>query len=229
MAIIEMTKPWEPGTKIAGSQTTDYETGNPISHLYGLRNTYIGCCIQDRERNMRDDSDFYMLVWDGDKPKEICYASTRGWSYPCYGSAVDATPEILAKYEAWKIKTERAYKAADIRIVRKQAADLAAKLNIPRKTAFKLMAACIEQSWRLEAVTKLLTGNLRSEFKKSLRTQVQAWLANPERPSPLSPRQWPCLNPAAFREAPRGGYNAISNERANRPLGNAEIIKRMAQ
>lgn len=71
--------------------------------------SHIGLCIEDRERNGRDDSDFYMIVWNEEKqaPESIEYASTRGWSYPCYGSKVDATPEVLAKYQAWRTARER--------------------------------------------------------------------------------------------------------------------------
>lgn len=50
---------------------------------------------------------------------------------------------------------------------------------------------------RFNALRKLMTKNLRSEFRKSLRDQVQAWLdAAPqdrEYRSPLSPRQWDAL------------------------------------
>jgi hypothetical protein len=65
--------------------------------------THVGVCLSERERNMRDDSDFYMLIWDEAEnlPKEICFASTRGWTYPCLGSRVDATEEVRAKYVAW--------------------------------------------------------------------------------------------------------------------------------
>lgn len=57
---------------------------------------------------MHDDSDFFMLWWNEEKgaPEEFCFASTRGWSYPCYGSYKDATPEVMAKYQAWKTARE---------------------------------------------------------------------------------------------------------------------------
>lgn len=76
-----------------------------------LYDTHIGLCIADRERNGYDDSDWYMLVWDNEKNTayEIEFASTRGWSYPCYGSKPDATPEVLEKYNAWKAEQRRIY------------------------------------------------------------------------------------------------------------------------
>src|SRR3569623_1571700 len=54
-----------------------------------LYSTHHGVCLRERERNMRDDSDFYMLVWDAEKgaPHEIMFATTRGWSYPCLASS----------------------------------------------------------------------------------------------------------------------------------------------
>lgn len=85
---------------------------NPDSEHYGVplfvADKYVGRCIAERERNMHDDSDFYMLVWhdgeNGGAAVETCFASTRGWCYPCMGSSVDATPEVLAKYEAFKAR-----------------------------------------------------------------------------------------------------------------------------
>lgn len=82
-----------------------------------LYDTHVGLCLQEREMNGSWDSDFYMLVWNEEKgePVEIMFATTRGWSYPCLGSAVDATPEVRAKYDAWKAKkdAERAQAAAE--------------------------------------------------------------------------------------------------------------------
>jgi len=71
--------------------------------------THNGLCIQDREANGYNDSDWYMTVWNEEKgaPEEICFASTRGWSYPCYGSKPDATPEVVAKYNAWRAAREK--------------------------------------------------------------------------------------------------------------------------
>lgn len=72
--------------------------------------THHGLCISDREHNGYDDSDWYMLVWNEEKqePQEICFASTRGWTYPCYGSRPDASPETMAKYTAWCEVRDRA-------------------------------------------------------------------------------------------------------------------------
>ena len=65
--------------------------------------THSGLSIKDREENGYSDSDWYMTVWNFEKnqPEELYFATTRGWSYPAYGSYVDATPEVMALYDAW--------------------------------------------------------------------------------------------------------------------------------
>lgn len=70
-----------------------------------IETTHVGCVLSTYERNGYDDSDFYAVVWNDEqgKPQHICYATTRGWTYP-NGAVVDATPEVLAKYEAWQRK-----------------------------------------------------------------------------------------------------------------------------
>lgn len=227
MAIIEFTKLFSEGSKLSGSQTTTAD-GLPVTSLYATRLTYIGKCLRDREMNGRDDSDFYMLVWDDElnAPKEICYASTRGWSYPCYGSAVDATPEVEAKYEAFVKLRARNSKAAQIRRVRSRAQDIAARLEISRTAALKLMYACADQCWKLEAVLKLFTSNLRSQMRISFREQVRNWLNDsaPKYASPLSVRQWPMLHPMRYAQTPRGGYNAATVSMMNRPDTDANVI-----
>lgn len=86
-----------------------------------LYDSHIGLCLFDREMNGYDDSDFYMTVWNDEKqePEEIMFASTRGWTYPCYGSKPDATPEVRAKYEAWKAARQEERRLAAIEAERK--------------------------------------------------------------------------------------------------------------
>lgn len=83
--------------------------------------SHNGLCIKDYERNGYDDSDFYMIVWNAEtnSPDHYCFASTRGWSYPSYGSSPDATPEVMAAYNAWQ---ERIAQAARERREREEAA-----------------------------------------------------------------------------------------------------------
>lgn len=73
-----------------------------------------GRVLSTYEHNMRDDSDFYAVVWNPEKqePERVMYATTRGWSYPC-NATVDATPEVLAQFAAYQ---ERAKAAEQRRI-----------------------------------------------------------------------------------------------------------------
>jgi hypothetical protein len=70
---------------------------------YWTFESHIGLCLFEREHNGYDDSDFYMTVWNPEKqaPESFCFASTRGWSYPCYGSHPDATEDVKAAYDAY--------------------------------------------------------------------------------------------------------------------------------
>jgi hypothetical protein len=80
------------------------EMGSSPSDANGYHEvSYEGAVISLREMNGYDDSDFYALVWDdaAGAPKEIQYATTRGWTYN-NSAGVDATPEVLAKYEAYE-------------------------------------------------------------------------------------------------------------------------------
>jgi hypothetical protein len=76
----------------------NYLDGQSEDHIIWTYETHVGLCLEDRERNGYDDSDWYMTVWNEEKQatEEICFATTRGWSYPCYGSSPDATPEVCA-------------------------------------------------------------------------------------------------------------------------------------
>jgi hypothetical protein len=67
-----------------------------------MMTTHVGLVLETREYNGYDDSDFYAIVWNEEKgeTERVDYASTRGWTYP-NGAAVDATPEVRAKYEAY--------------------------------------------------------------------------------------------------------------------------------
>jgi hypothetical protein len=63
---------------------------------------YKGCVIETREMNGYHDSDFYAIVWDHElnHPTQVTYHTTRGASEGW--ANVDATPEVLAKYEAYE-------------------------------------------------------------------------------------------------------------------------------
>lgn len=91
------------------------------AHPEAFEVTYQGAVLAKRERNYRDDSDFYAVVWDEaeQRVKEVDYASTRGWTYT-NGAKEDATPEVLAKARAYE--TAAALAAAQARARRAAAA-----------------------------------------------------------------------------------------------------------
>lgn len=80
-------------------------------------NEYHGLVIREYEKNYYDDSDFVAVVWDvvNQAPKHITFATTRGWSYPC-GCVVDATPEVLALYEAYCAKQKRIWDEYNVKV-----------------------------------------------------------------------------------------------------------------
>lgn len=78
---------------------------------------YAGTVIATWEVNGYDDSDFVARCWDTTKgaPVDITYGTTRGWTYAAYAK-VDATPEVIAAYEAWsQEKTIRMREAEELR------------------------------------------------------------------------------------------------------------------
>lgn len=136
MAIIRMgyVDRFQAGTLIEGAYTPfDWNNDEAVSSgnmniklrenpgsAFFLYTTHHGLCIRDREYNGYDDSDFYMLVWDEEAqaPYEIMFATTRGWSYPCYGSSADATPEVMAAYNAWSLRESARLRARDAHAAR---------------------------------------------------------------------------------------------------------------
>lgn len=97
MAIINMAQN-EEDARARGVNVRSVDANNDGKIIVWLYDSHVGHCLVDFERNGRDDSDFYMKVWNPEKREveTIEFASTRGWSYPCYGSRPDATPEVLA-------------------------------------------------------------------------------------------------------------------------------------
>lgn len=124
------------GTNDAGE--SGYFAGScdgPFEPLYFAR-THIGLVLELGEYNMYDDSDFYAIVWDTAKqrPREVGYATTRGWSYP-NGASVDATPEVRAAYLAFRERLRieaEARIAEERRIEAEQRAALNAKIQDAR-------------------------------------------------------------------------------------------------
>jgi hypothetical protein len=115
--------------------------------------THAGLCVREREMNGYDDSDFYMTVYEPatDSFREIMFATTRGWSYPALGSFVDATPEVLAKWQAHQAAAEEAYrKELAIREAARPAKGKTLKVVRGRKVAVGTVGTCFwigESRW----------------------------------------------------------------------------------
>lgn len=91
---------------------------------------FKGMIVEERERNMHDDSDFFATWYDKDTDTfdEVMVGSTRGWTY-YNGSSIDADEETMT---AWRENRERARVAGEKWRAEKEAA---AAAKIPAKGA----------------------------------------------------------------------------------------------
>lgn len=117
MAITMMCRAEDEGA-VFSDYWSNRDGSNPKHMPIYLRTTHTGLVLYTGEYNGREDSDFYALVWDDEhgKPHRIEYASTRGWSYP-NTAEVDATPDVVAKYDAYKQRVREEDRAARERCV----------------------------------------------------------------------------------------------------------------
>lgn len=174
-------------------------------HRIVLVETHKGLCLYERERNMYDDSDFFMIVWDPEAhcTKEIMFASTRFWSYPCMASHPDATPEVKVEFTAWRIEQDRRNDILRRWGDRRRRINMANDLGITRSDLKRLMTIYHRQSLETKRnpddfdliVTLLKTKNFRSNFRKSLADQIRKWLKTPDSSygKPLSQKQMASL------------------------------------
>jgi hypothetical protein len=70
-----------------------------------MEETYKGLVVETGEHNGYDDSDFFAVVWNGERFTEVTYASTRGWTY-ANSAEVDAPAELVEKYRE-QLREER--------------------------------------------------------------------------------------------------------------------------
>lgn len=172
---------------------TDYPEGSYIplnekANPYVLFETYVGMCLRDFERNRYDDSDFYMEVWTGHGVRTIQFATTRAWSYPCYGSKPDASPEIHAKAEAWTKRYNMGQSLLKKRRQLHKDLEKARKMQITLKQFREIQRLDSIQQQAAEIL--LPVKNFRSEFRKSLATQIRNWLNGDRKfDQPLSYKQ----------------------------------------
>lgn len=215
MAIIHLGTPADRGKPNFSTHllSQDYRYGwegryedRPVilgPNVYHTHESHHGLCLREVEHNGRDDSDFVMVVWNPvrHEPETILFATTRGWSYPCYGSAVDATPEVVAEY---KLYLEGETRLADMaRLAAKVAArkalhndcrTIAKAAGVPTGKVIRLA-----RTWgadKVQAVAMTFGKALRSEFKLKLKAQIVAWLndPSPKYATPLSSRQMEFFN-----------------------------------
>lgn len=157
-----------------------------------LYSTHHGLCLFEREENGRDDSDFYMTVWNPElrRTEEILFATTRGWTYPCYGSSADASPEVRAEYDAWVLENQRRAKILarwNHRKLRRQCAKACGLTTMQ----YDRVMNCYPSAEIRQRIFKLLSTELRSNFRIKLATQIRAWLDDvaPKYNTPLSAKQ----------------------------------------
>jgi hypothetical protein len=128
------------------SQTFKTEEGYEYGDILWLYETHHGLCIHEREQNGYNDSDFFMVVWNEEQNKPECieFASTRGWSYPCYASRPDARPEIMVKWEAFnQAREEKARQAHLDAMARMPGKGKTLKVVKGRKVAIGTTGVCI--------------------------------------------------------------------------------------
>lgn len=189
----------------------DAEGSRPRNPIV-LHTTHHGLCLRDGERNSYHDSDFYMTVWvpETGKPMNIEYASTRGWSYPCYDSHVDATPEVKAAYAAYLARSEKVSRVQSKLRDRRLRAELAKKADLTIAQVRRLekvygnlraphygdTGAVIPIIRRiLQLLASARTARLKSEFKRSIATRIRTWVEDPAPAyaEPLSYKQRQCI------------------------------------
>lgn len=81
-------------------QTGWDEAGWVVSHE--------GLTVRLREANFWDDSDFFAVVWEDGKTREIQYGTTRCWTYNS-SAKVDASPEVMEAFTAAETAARVAY------------------------------------------------------------------------------------------------------------------------
>lgn len=97
--------------------TTD-RNGYPASYEDVGEPEYVGCVVgRDAEYNVRKMSDiwaddFYAVVWTGTGTTRVFLGSNFELQDTVAVAEVDATPEVMAAYEAWKVQRAEAARVA---------------------------------------------------------------------------------------------------------------------
>lgn len=170
-----------------------------LGYSYSIYKTSVGLCLHEFERNGYDDSDFFMVVWDEatQEPRIEMFASTRFWSGPCFGSKPDATPEVRAKYEAWKKEDAARQQAAKRAKRAKMLVEYREKMRADAAacgttyTKLRKMEQAVGETYLGAIVALLKTKKFRSNFRANIAKQVRDWLSQdtPKYRSPLTFKQ----------------------------------------
>jgi len=154
-----------------------------------LRTFAVGRVVGTREMNGYDDSDFYATRLDDDNCgfSEAMYATTRGWTYAS-GADVDASPAIMDLYHEYRNGLSLMEQERQAAVVKARLEADAKAMRVTTEEAGKLRGLGTDYYERLLPLLKVK--KFRSEFRKSLATQVRDWLKGSTYVSPLSPRQW---------------------------------------
>lgn len=190
MPITQLSLSHESETFARAMRAEKVEPYNKLKNHPGamLVTYYTGRVIALREMNGSDDSDFIAIVWTHeDKLAEITYATTRGWTY-ANSASVDATPEILAKYDAY-LRHNKAIGLCNLRNSRKQERET---IGLTYQEHKRLMGAYGSKSKAYESIVELLkVHRFRSAYRKSIASQVREWVKEktPKYTAPLSFKQ----------------------------------------
>lgn len=160
---------------------------------YEYEYTHVGCVLSLGENNHYDDSNFYAHVWNEETQTvdKIYYDTTR--CYTGTTAQVDATDDVRKKAKAWELKIARKNKAISLSKSNSIDRSIAMKHNISIRSLRNFKNSIANSYYDL--CVDLLSKNIRSSFKKSLRERLITWLNDTERSfeSPFSKRQWDAL------------------------------------
>jgi hypothetical protein len=172
--------------------TRDFQGPSP---LFIVR-TYEGACLSTFENNGYHDSYFFMRVWD-EATQSIKAIETGSTAYGggAVIATVDATPEVLAKVEAFKARRAEEVRQREEAEIAERIAPVAEYAGVSPDRVRNLWDAVGFENF--QNIAALMSDKLRSNFRKSLRDQVVAWLKDdaPKYDRPLSPKQMQCIQP----------------------------------
>lgn len=133
---------------------------------------YENKCI----KSFIENDDIYMIVWDNEKPKKVKYASESVWSYSKYASFVDASTDIIEKYNKYIQNINRSERAKMLKLIHNDELYVINKhkLNISAIRILRANSTINEYNVYLT----LLKSNYRNNFKKKYQAHVLRCIIN---------------------------------------------------